>query len=305
MSQATENDATAPAAASRGGLVFMAQAAFWFAVMALCVKQAGAHGVPTMQTVLLRALVTLTLSSVGLWRARLSPFGTQTRLLLSRGLFGSGGLVCFYLAVDNLPLAEATVIHQVSPVLTALVAALWLGERLDRRVLLGMVFAFGGVVALKQPTALLGLSEAPVELPWRWVLVGVLGALFASLAYAAVRKLGRSEPALRVVFYFPIVTVPLSAPFAIHDWVWPDAVTWLWLLGVGVSTQIAQVAMTKGLAREPAGRAISVSYLQVVFATVFGGVFFATWPGPWSLCGIALITLGLFVAASRPRAALR
>ena len=127
------------------------------------------------------------------------------------------------------------------------------------------------------------------------------GTLFASLAYAAVRKLGRSEPALRVVFYFPIVTVPLSAPFAIDEWVWPDPLAWLWLLGVGVSTQIAQVAMTKGLAREPAGRAISVSYLQVLFATLFGGMCFADWPGPWSLCGMALITVGLFVATSRRR----
>lgn len=122
----------------------MVQAAFWFALMSLCVKLAG-QSLPTMQIVFARACVTLTLSAIGLWRARIRPFGDRTPLLLFRGLVGSGGLMCFYAAVVHLPLAEATVIHQISPVLTALLATPWLGEPLERRVLLGMSLAFTGV----------------------------------------------------------------------------------------------------------------------------------------------------------------
>ena len=123
---------------SGSGLGYMIQAAFWFAVMALLVKLAGKTGLPTMQIVLVRACVTLTLSSFTLWHARIPPFGNNTRLLLLRGLFGSGGLMCFYAAINHLPLAEATVIHQISPVLTAVVAAIWIGEKLETRVMLGM-----------------------------------------------------------------------------------------------------------------------------------------------------------------------
>lgn len=281
------------------GMGYMVQAAFWFAIMALLVKLAGESGLPTMQIVLARACVTLTLSSLLLWRARIRPFGTNTRLLLLRGLYGSGGLMCFYAAVNHLPLAEATVIHQISPVLTAVVAALWIGEKLETRVMLGMALAFGGVIMIKQPATLFAAADTEVDIEWPFVLIGVCGALFASLAYVAVRRLGRTESPLLVVFYFPIVTVPISLPFAINAWVWPDLTGWLYLLGVGASTQIAQVALTNGLARETAGRAISVGYLQVAFAAIFGAIFFSEIPGIWSFAGMFLIVASLFAARRR------
>jgi len=283
-----------------GGLAFMIQAAFWFSVMALLVKTCRQRfELPVMQIVLARGLVTLSLSAIGLWRAKLRPFGDRTGLLLLRGLFGSGGLMCYYAAVSYLPLAEATVIHQISPVLTAIVAAIWIGERLQARVLIGMVCAFGGVVMIARPAALLGEANGSGEVAWQYVLIGVAGALFASLAYVAVRRLGRTEPPLLVVFYFPIVTVPLSLPFAVRDWVWPDAWGWACLLGVGVVTQIAQLALTKGLAREAAGKAISVGYLQVAFGVLFGAVFFDAIPGAWSWAGMAMIVISLLFATRR------
>ena len=296
----TDRPAPPTPATGGGGLGYMLQAAFWFSVMALLVKISRQRfELPVMQIVLARGLVTLSLSAIGLWRARLRPFGTRTGLLLLRGVFGSAGLMCYYAAVSYLPLAEATVIHQISPVLTAVVAAVWIGERMQARILLGMVLAFAGVVMIAQPTSLLAPSSDAGDVEWQYVLIGVAGALFASLAYVAVRRLGRTEPPLLVVFYFPIVTVPLSLPFAVRDWVWPDAWGWLCLLGVGVSTQIAQIALTNGLAREPAGRAISVGYLQVAFGVLFGAVFFADFPGPWSWAGMALIVGSLFVATRR------
>lgn len=296
MSSPAKND-TEPARPplSGSGLGYMIQAAFWFAVMALLVKMASKRGMPTMQIVLLRALVTLALSSLGLWRANIRPFGNNTRLLLLRGLFGSGGLMCFYAAVSHLPLAEATVIHQICPVLTAVVAAIWIGEKLQPNVLFGMALAFAGVVLIARPAALFAATGTATDISWPYVIVGVCGALFASLAYVAVRRLGKTEPALLVVFYFPVVTVPISLPFAIYDWVAPDLASWALLIGVGVATQIAQVALTNGLMREPAGRAIAVGYLQVAFATIFGALVFSAMPGIWSWIGMALIVSSLFV----------
>ena len=65
-------------------MVYMLQAAFWFAVMALLVKLAGNCGLPTMQIVFARALVTLTLSAIALKQAGLRAIGNNTRLLLLR-----------------------------------------------------------------------------------------------------------------------------------------------------------------------------------------------------------------------------
>ncbi|MGC6487535.1 MAG: DMT family transporter [Planctomycetota bacterium] len=288
-----------PERPATSGLVHMVQAAFWFAVMALLVKLAGARGLPTMQIVLARAVVTLALSVAGLVHARQRPWGTNNRLLVLRGVFGSGGFICFYAAVHHLPLAEAAVIHHISPILTALVAAVWLGERVEGRVIVGMALALAGVVLIAQPAALFGAGAANPDLPWRYVLVGMLGALFASFAYVTVRKLGASEPPILVVFYFPAVSVPVSLPFAISEWVQPDLAGWALLLGVGASTQIAQLALTKGLAREAAGRATAVGYLQIAFAVVFGVVLFGHVPGAWTWAGMALVVGSVIFARRR------
>jgi drug/metabolite transporter (DMT)-like permease len=275
----------------------MLQSALWFAVMATLVKLAGGRGLPTMQIVLARAVVTLLLSAVGLARARVRPWGSNTGLLLLRGVFGSAGLICFYSAVNHLPLAEATVIHHICPVLTAAAAALFLGERLEGRVLVGMALAFSGVLMIAQPAALVGAGTTDV-IPWPYVLVGALGALMASFAYVTVRKLGQTEPAILIVFFFPAVSVPVSLPFAIADWVWPDLYGWALLLGVGVSTQIAQLALTKGLSRERAGRAVSIGYLQIAIAALLGWALFGDVPSAWSWAGIAVIVASLVLAQS-------
>jgi drug/metabolite transporter (DMT)-like permease len=282
--------------ARESGLHYMAQSAFWFAVMSLLVKFAG-ETLPTMEIVFGRGIVTLVISTALLLRAKLSPFRSDPRLLLLRGLFGSLALICFYAAVVHMPLAEATVIHQTAPLFTAVLAAWLLRERLEARVLGAIVLCLLGVVMIAQPSWLPGFLPHEPGYPWQFAFVALLGSLLSAFAYVTVRRLGRSENPLVVVFYFPLVTVPLVLPFVVPVWVWPSATAWLLLVGIGVSTQIAQIAMTKGLAREPAGRATTVGYLQVAFATLAGVVVFGAWPNAWGWGGMGLILVSLLAAA--------
>jgi drug/metabolite transporter (DMT)-like permease len=73
------------------------------------------------------------------------------------------------------------------------------------------------------------------------------------------------------------------------------------LLGIGLASQIAQVSMTKGLAREAAGRATAIGYLQVAFATLFGALVFGVWPDAWSWGGMVLILLSLLLSTVAQR----
>lgn len=301
MAATTETHAapvTAPSAA-QSGLGYMVHSAFWFAVMGLLVKLASDR-VPVMQMVLVRGVITLALARVVLWRAGVSPFGGDVRLLLLRGFVGSCALVCFYAAVVHLPLAEATVIHQTAPLWTMLLAAWLLRERIVGRVAVAMAGAFAGVIMIARPEWLFGEAIAETAArQWQYAFVALLGAMLSGLAYVTVRRLGRSENPLVVVFWLPLVTVPLAAPFALPVWVWPDPETWAYLLGIGVATQIAQVALTKGLARETAGRASAVGYLQVAFATLFGAVVLGVWPDAWSWGGMAAIVGSLLLCTWR------
>jgi len=305
-SSGADRTTAAPAAApgSRPGLVYMAWAAFWFSIMTLLVKVTTGAGIPVFQVVLFRALVTLVMSVASLRVRRVSLWGRpgDRPLLIFRGLLGSAGLLVYFAVVDRLPIGEATVIHQTSPLWTVLLAAAFLGERLDRRVLLAIAISLCGVALIAQPPWWDG--EFPADrAPWYWTWIAVGGAILAAGAYVVVRRLGSAgvDP-LVIVFYFPVVTIPLVLPLVVAEWVDPTPWIWLALLGVGVATQLAQVALTKGLARERAGKATTMGYLQIAFAGAWGAIFLGEIPNLLAIAGIALVLAGLWVAAGRRRA---
>jgi drug/metabolite transporter (DMT)-like permease len=275
----------------------MAYGAFWFSIMSLLVKIAGRR-LPSMEIVLLRAVVTLVLSYALVRRAKLPLWGNRRSLLIIRGVLGAAALACFYFSIVHLPLAEATVIQYTNPVFAALLAGVLLGERLGRRELVGVAASLIGVLLIARPSFLFAGSAQidPVH-----VVIAVAGALFSATAYVTVRMLRNIDNALVVVFYFPLVTVPLVLPFALVNWTWPTPLEWAVLLGIGTTTQIAQVYMTRGLQLEPAGRATAIGYLQIVFAAVWGILLLGEHPDRWSILGATIIIGGTLLVSLSPR----
>jgi drug/metabolite transporter (DMT)-like permease len=272
----------------------MIAAAFFFSLMSLCVKLAG-RTMPTGQIVLARAAISLVITWVMLRQARVRPWGHNKRLLVLRGLAGFSGLLCFFYATTRLPLADVTVIHYVNPVLTTVFAAVAIGESVRGRDVFGLLLSLSGVVLVAQPSWLFGAGGSELDLAT--VGIALLGAVFSAVAYTAVRKLRETEHHLVVVFYFPLLATPAAIPLTMTHAVWPTPSGWLLLLGVGIATQIAQVYLTRGLHAERAGRAMSISYVQIVFAALWGAVVFGDRPNRWSLLGAVLVVLGTLVAA--------
>ena len=109
----------------------MLLSALGFALMAVCVKLVHARGIPVLEIVAARALVSLVLSYIDVRRKKISLFGTHYYLLLARGTVGAAALVAVYSAVTILPLAEATVLQYLHPMFVAILALLFLGERFN------------------------------------------------------------------------------------------------------------------------------------------------------------------------------
>ena len=279
----------------------MALSAFWFSVMALCVKLGGRR-LPSQELVLVRAVLTLGMSWAALRGAGLavrSPDPRRQRALLWRGALGCLGLTCFYASLVRLPLAEATLLQYTNPIWAAVLAAVLLGERVGRREALCLAASVVGVVLVVRPAALLGTGGAAI--PLGAVGVALLGSLGSAAAYVTIRAIGTAEPAQRVTLYLPLVTVPATLPFALLGWVWPTAREWVVLLAMSVATQLAQVQLTRGLQRERAARATAVGYLQLVFAALWGWLVFAERPGAWTVAGAATIVGSTLVLALRRR----
>lgn len=278
----------------RPGVRAMALSALAFSAMTALVKLVGTR-LPSQEIVLARALVALALSWALLRRAGVPPLGTRRGLLLLRGVLGFAGLSCVFYAVTRLPLAEATVIQYLHPVFTALLAAVFLRERVGAGLAVAVATSLAGVVLVARPASLFGLDARGFE---PLALAAAFGGAFASAcAYVVVRRLAREEHPLVIVLYFPLVTVPAALPFVVRDFVLPRGLEWAGLLGVGVLAQVGQVALTRGMQHEPAGRATALSYLQVPFAALFGLLLFGNVPDAPAVLGAALVLLGSLLAA--------
>ncbi len=277
-------------AEARRGVTLLIGAALMFSLMSVLVKRAG-RTLPVEMLVLARAAVTLVLSYAVLRQQRLSPWGNDKRRLVLRGLLGVGGLACFFSALTRLPLAEVTTIHYLNPIFTVVLAAVFLREAVARGLVLAIALALAGTLLVARPGFVFGTSALDAV----GVALALGGALFSAAAYTTVRQLTKTDHAHVIVFYFPLVAMPLLTPFAVRAWVWPTAEGWALLLAIGVVVQIAQVLLTRGLALVPAGRGTTVGYIQIVFAAVWGMLWFDETPSPATAGGAALILLATFL----------
>ena len=267
---------------SRSAVAFMIASAFFFSLMSALVK--GLDRLPTSEVILARTLISLVMTGIAIRRAGICPWGTARSRLILRGLFGFFGLCCFYAAIARLDLSDATVLHYLNPIFTAVFAAVFLREGLRRAHAAVLVISFLGVLFVARPSLLFGGSSLPIV----GVLLGLGGAFFSAAAYTMIRSL-RTEHSLVVVLYFPLVTLPIAVPWAVFDFVMPTGSEWWLLLGGGVTTQCAQVALTRGLSICPAGPAMNLAYSQVLFALILQALIFGVVPSGLGLIGATFI----------------
>lgn len=274
------------------GPQFMLLSALGFAVMGALVKVAGAAGVPLLQIIFVRALISLLLSLGDTWRLGLNPFGTHRALLLMRGIVGFLALSCVYYAMLHLPYAEATVLQYLHPIFTAALALMFLGEIPAKGTIICVLFSIAGLLVFLSPAL---SPDDLAALPLMAVLAGVAGAFGSGVAYTIVRKLAGHEHPAVIVIYFPLVCLPATLLLGGSEFVLPDLFTLVVLLGVGVFTQLGQVALTYAMAVDTASRATSLSYVQIIFAAVLGVIFFGEIPSLTTYLAAALILLGALI----------
>ena len=276
------------------GMRYMLAAALAFSVMSLMVRYAG-RSLPSQEMVVARAVFSLVVTSWFLIQHRISPWGNNRKLLVARGIIGYAGLAAFYYALVHMPLAEATVIQYTNPIFAALLAAHFLGENMRRREIVLVVLCIIGLLLIAKPSFLFG-GGASLS-PWV-VAVGMIGAIGSGTAYVLVRKLSETEHVMVIVFYFSMASTICAIPMAVPGAVWPSPLGWLLLLGIAVTTQVAQVCLTHGLKREKAGKATAIAYTQIVFAALWGALFFHELPDTYTIAGTLLI-VGSTVALGR------
>ncbi|WP_417703391.1 DMT family transporter [Rheinheimera aquimaris] len=191
-------------------------------------------------------------------------------LHLSRALTGIISMYCFFYVLARLPLAQGMLVLLLSPFIVPVIARFWLKERPSRLTLFSILLGFVGVL-LALP-ANYGSAEAVL-------LVGLLSAVLVAVTKTTIRYMSDTEPAVRIVFYFSLLTALLSAIPVPFYWQPLNNDVWLAFIGMGVLAATGQLAMTRAYAVAPASDIGMWTYSSVIFAGLFGYLF---WQEPVS-----------------------
>lgn len=233
------------------------------------------------------------------------------RLLLIGVLWFGLYNVALNAAEQRVDAGTAAMLVNIGPLLVAVLAALVLGEGFPRRLGLGSVVAFGGVVLIGVATA--RASGTVVGVGSGDQTLGALLCVVAAVAYAvsvvAQKPLLARMPALQVTWIActvgAVVCLP-AAPDLVHELAAADTSTSAWVvyLGVGPSA-VAFTTWAYALARTTAGRLGSTTYLVPALASLLAWALLGEVPAALSLVGGVGCLLGVAVARRPPRAARR
>jgi drug/metabolite transporter (DMT)-like permease len=274
------------------GIRYVLMSALGFSLMSSLVKLVSTSGIPVFEIVAARSLVSLIISFVDVKRRGISIWGHNKKLLIARGMIGTVALMCVYYALTTLPLAEATILQYTHPVFTALLAFLFLGERIRRATVVCILFCMVGLIFIVGPETLINGTS---HLPLQSVLIALVGASGSAIAYVIVRRISNTEDSSVIIFYFPFMAFPLSVILLGNDFVIPTAYELFLLLAIGVFTQTGQIGLTKAMKTLNAGVASAYSYIQVVFSIALGWLIFSEVPVITTWIGGGLITSGALI----------
>ncbi len=264
------------------GVQYMLLSTFLFACMNVLVKFVSY--IPAVEVVFFRSIISLVMSYVTLRVQRVSVWGHNRPLLMARGASGALGLVLYFMLIQQIPLASAVTLQFLAPIVTAILAMFLLGERVKSWQWLFFLVSFVGILLVNGFDTRVSVTH---------LLMGILAALGAGMAYTIIRKLKKSEHPLVIVMYFPLVTVPLAGTYAAWHWVMPQGMEWLTLLGIGVFTQFAQYFLTKSFQEDEINKVASLKYLNILYALAFGYVFFEETFNLYTYLGMSLVVLGV------------
>lgn len=225
-----------------------------------------------VQVVFFRNFFALLLMLPFLYRHGFSLLKTKRWYLhASRALTGIISMYCFFYVLARLPLAQGMLVLLLSPFIVPIIARFWLKERPSRVTLLGIALGFVGVL-LALPGADTGVQAI--------MLVALLSAVLVAVTKTTIRYMSDTEPAVRIVFYFSLLTAVLSAIPVPFYWQPLNNEVWLAFVGMGILAAIGQLAMTRAYAIAPASDIGMWTYSSVIFAGLFGYLF---WQEPVTL----------------------
>jgi drug/metabolite transporter (DMT)-like permease len=296
LSASAASAAAIPPSSVGHGILLRLTATLLFTLMSVSVRLASAEA-PVGQIVFWRSAVALVPIVLYLWwRGQLRHGLKTSRPLghLKRSALGCAAMFFSFLSLAHLPVALATALSFLAPLLVVPFAIAWLGEKPGPIVIGGTIAGFLGVALMLWPS-LSGPALAVGTLIG--IAAGLANAATTALAKVEIKRLTATETPAAIAFYFALVcalggllTLPLG-------WTSVTSAGLAALIAAGVFGGFAHIAMTEAVARAPASTLAPFEYTAMIWAVIFDILIFALWPETIGFAGALLIVAAAAMVA--------
>ncbi|WP_313033631.1 DMT family transporter [Acinetobacter sp.] len=269
-------------------LSFLTCSAFLFSLMGVCIRYAS-QTVDNPTIVFFRNFVGLFIFLPLIFTKGIDFFKTEKIWMHSwRAVIGLIAMYGFFYAIAHLKLSNAMVFTYSSPIFIPLIAWLFLKEKITRSMLIAAAIGLAGVILVAKPDA--GMFN-------QMSVIGLGASFLAAMAFVTVRALTRTESPEKIVFYFCFIGTLIS--MIPMFWLWrPYSWTELgFLISAGLLANISQIFMSNAYKLAPAGQIGPVNYIAIIFAGIWGFIFWQETPDHYSLMGFGLILSAIILCS--------
>jgi drug/metabolite transporter (DMT)-like permease len=207
-----------------------------------------------------------------------------------RGILGATAMGCAYFGLSRMPLAAYNALSFSKPLFAILLAVFILHETVRWRRWVATLVGFLGVLVMMRP----GTEAFDPN-----GLFALGDAVSIAILITVLKKLPAYERPLAMLFYFGLVSSPLALLLAVPHWTWPRPETWLLLAAIGATGALSQYWWIIAFRTGEASAVAPFDYSRLLFAVLFGLVFFAEVPDAGTLAGAALIVASTIYIARR------
>ena len=197
----------------------MILAVFFFSLMNVAIKLI--PHIPAVEIVFFRSVVSVVLSLSYLKAKGINIWGNNKKYLILRGSSGAIALILYFTLIQSIPLASAVTILFLQPILTNVIGMFIVKEKVHPMQWLFYLISFSGILIVQ------GFDTRIEHI---YLVIGLGASVFSGFAYNFIRKLKSSEHPMVIIFYFPLITLPVTGIISTTNWVAPRGWDWMILL---------------------------------------------------------------------------
>ncbi len=283
------------------GIKYMLLASLLFAFMGAMAKELS-DSMSSVEVVFFRNVFGVFFILISIYKSPLKQLGGKFWLLVFRGVAGFVALLFFFYNISQIPLGEAMTFSKTSTIFTAVLAYIFLKEKLGFKGWVGVFIGFIGIIFI---TEFDGSSLEKND------YLGILSGVGAALAYTSVRELRNFYDTRVIVLSFmsigtiaPMILMLIGTfysnpnlDFMLGTFVMPKVDDWIYIILLGIFSTYAQIYMTKAYSFAKAGIIGTISYSNIVFSIILGLFLGDAFPSSSIVLGIILIVIsGLLVS---------